>query len=177
MQLFKKVKFPKIAEKTIKALFHTFWHLIGTLLPLIIILILSLLFLRFDQIRHFIDEGDFCLFSAAILTPASYLLSQFSRDENKIVRRWPSSLYACSITIILISATLFAGVFIKSIFASACFNYTLFERLSTAMLLISVVIFFITQKLNLKYEEPPNSAEIEKEEIDKLESEFDKLPG
>ncbi|HEU5052959.1 MAG TPA: hypothetical protein VFT78_07590 [Hanamia sp.] len=162
-------------EKEIKATFHTFWHALGTLLPLFIAFVLSLIFRHLEHIKHFIDEGDFCLFSAAILTPASYILSQFSRDDKRVIRRTPSIYYAISVAIILITSMLFAGVLIKSIFPCLPFDYSIIEILSSVFLIASIYIFYKAQIFQDDFDNPDSKRE-ELNELNTMDTNFDNLP-
>jgi hypothetical protein len=166
-----------IDEGSIKAFFHTFWHLLGTLLPFLIVIVLSNLFCRSEEIMHFIDTGDFCLFSAAILTPASYILSQISKDEKRKVRRWPSIYYALSITIILGSSMLFSGVFITELFPNLSLDTAMLRTMSIIFLILSCVLYFLAHKINNYYENPVNAKGEERAAIDELDQAFDRLPN
>jgi len=161
-----------LSESYKKALIHTTWHIIGTLLPVLIVLVVSFVTKNINQISNFISNGDFCLLSAAILTPAAYVLSTAHGKDGRI-KTVPAMLHIASILIIIVASSIYAIIFLKLLFPVLTVDSKIVSEGSIIFLIISILIFGYSQLLF--YKEIPSSSEIEKNDIQSLGEEFEKL--
>lgn len=133
--------------------YHTFWHIVGATSPFIIVG-LTCIFSPAANLHEFLKEGDFCLFSAAILTPGAYSLSTYSKKQkhpNKTEAfAIPKFFSAISICVIVISAIFFSWVYIHSIYPDFIIYEDLIVTCSIYFLFFSIFIFYYSRWLEEK---------------------------
>lgn len=163
-------------EGTVRAIFHTFWHVLGTLLPLFIVIILASLFRKPGEVWHFIEGGEFCILSAAVLTPATWILTRFSLTNDRRIRRFPSVVFGLAIAIMLASGSLFTAVYINKMQGRVEINNELVRNLSIIFLAISVLIFFLAYVIEYSEPAPGSPRAMEERNLGELGENFDNLP-
>jgi len=150
------------------AFFHTIWHLIGTLTPLLIIFVISY-FSPGVSITKFIKEGDFSLFSTAILTPAAYLLSTLKNKEKKKSLTLPEIVSSLSIIIVIIAILMFTLNYLHQLFPVIKLITEKMVTPSWIFLIFSVFAFYYSQAL-LQMAVDGNMKISEEHNVDNLEA-------
>jgi len=97
----------EIKRKASRTLFYTVF---GTILPFIIGSIILILFTKFKDLTTFITDGTFCLFAAALLTSAMYLLNE---NNDSISKKWDRRVQKYSQPIWIIVAIVYGLIFAK----------------------------------------------------------------
>ncbi len=126
-----------------EAAYHSALHILGAISPLIIVGLMCI-FLDKAKMYDFIREGDFCLFSAAILTPGAYGLGSYSKKNThkKAIFTWPKFIATISWCIVFIAALLFSWIYIHSLYPEIAINEDLIVSCSTVFLIFSVCVFY-----------------------------------
>ena len=126
-----------------KAFNATYWSVLGTILPFILGSIILLTFSKAYTIINFVDRGDFCLYSAGLLSSSLFLLSDnkdHTRNSLNII------LYPASFLLIIISAALYCSIFIReNLFTdqnSINVSYCFVRVVSFILLGLSLIIVF-----------------------------------
>lgn len=137
------------------AFMHSIAHIIGTLAPFIIVLIVCL-FSELGQFWGFLKEGDFCIFSGAILTPAAYtfhaykpkkVTSTTSRYQRIAANLWPISIF-----LIGVSSILFLLIYIHSIDCDFKIYPNAIIIVSIIFLIASFIIYYISRYIHREIE-------------------------
>jgi len=132
-----------------EAFSHTFWHVLGALLPFLVILLFSL-FAPNGNLNEFLKGGDFCLFGAAILTPGAYSLSTYYKKSQLRKRKtsnWPKVISSISVIVICALSLCFSWIHIHSIYPQVLIYEQLIVTVSTGALICSVFIFYYAKFL------------------------------
>lgn len=159
--------------ETSKWLFYT---LVGSLLPVWGSCLLLKLFSQTIQWVDFFKHGEFALYSAAIITPAIYLILK-EKFNIPFLSRHVCGLLALAF---LISSTLiFAGVTVIAVnqnIQRPILNESFLVITSIVVFCLSVFLaFFITLADNIITQE--DLREVRQRDSEKLEKEFDDLGG
>ncbi len=96
-----------VKEKASRTLFYTVF---GTILPLIIGAVILMLFTKFKELTTFITDGTFCLFAAALLTSAMYLLNE---NYDSIRSKWDKRIHKYAQPIWIIVAIVYGSIYAK----------------------------------------------------------------
>jgi hypothetical protein len=152
--------------------------LLGGLLPVLGGMLLFRLFsIKFD-FATFSSNGEFALYSAALIAPACYLIVKDYKNSIFIYR---SIFTLVSLLCLLASTILFAGVTAVNSIGKDQIPFKLdldFLRIITLVLFaVSVIISFIATAVDTYRILPEDIRDERKEELEKLEDAFDKLGG
>ena len=155
---------------------HTFAHVIGTLSPFIIVFIVCI-FSSKGNLWEFLKDGDFCLFSAAILTPAAYSFASYkpkrkntNAGKHKLVAE---NMWVLSIILIGISSVLFLLIYIHAIDCSFSIYPNAIVIVSMVFLIASFVIFYLSKYLHREINFDIN--DLEEESFDSFEAQYKRL--
>lgn len=96
-----------VKQKASRTLFNTVF---GTILPFLIGAIVLILFTKFKELTSFITDGTFCLFAAALLTSAIYLLNE---NNDYINSKWDRRIHKYSQPIWIIVAIVYGSIYAK----------------------------------------------------------------
>ena len=123
-----------------KALSASFWTIFGAILPLLFGTVILFTYSQPGKIIGFIDRGDFCLYSAGLLSSALFILS----DNKENARRWHDSiLYPITFVLIIIGAALYCAIYIGGDLLTAKIQLKIsiiFVRCTSFVLIISAII-------------------------------------
>jgi hypothetical protein len=160
--------------ETAKWLFYT---LAGSLLPVWGSCLLLKLFSQKIQWTDFFRHGEFALYSAAIITPAIYLILK-EKFNIPFLRRHLCGFLAFSF--LIFSTLIFAGVTIiavnQNVQRPVVLNESFLVHSSIVVFCLSVfLVFFVTLGDNLITQE--DLREVEQRSGKKLEKDFDALGG
>ena len=175
MNIFSCTAFEKISlifRKHEEAISATFWNLLGTFLPIIIGYLLTILFKSPNKLTKFIDGGDICLFSAALLTSSAYLFITYSRNKTRRITM-QSFLFAICVLMIFISAIIYGGIYTNQLIYIEGLNIEFIRIISVIFILIAIIFFYYAQYLD----NPPNvdAQKREQKNIDDLEQQYNNL--
>jgi hypothetical protein len=152
--------------------------LLGGLIPVWGGMLLFRLFSIKFGFATFSSNGEFALYSAAMIAPACYLIVKDYKDSIFIYR---SIFTLISLGCLLVSTILFAGVTAANSMGKDQVPIRLdsnFLRLSTLLLFaVSVIISFIAMAVDTYRILPEDIRDERKEELEKLEDAFNKLGG
>lgn len=147
-----------------KAFQAAFWNVLGTVLSLLFGSVILFTFSEPDKIISFVDRGDFCLYSAGLLSSSLFVLS----ENKKNIRNWYNSmLYPSAFLLIIISAALYCAIFIASDLIHLPINVnvssTFVHLTSYLLILFSLIITYRALLIDFKYR-PPEIDPVKKEE-------------
>lgn len=148
------------------------YTLVGALLPVWF----GPLFLRIISVKipltNFIDHGEFALYSAALLSPAFYLVAV---DRNPPGFPYRRSFILVLVVLILASTGIFAGVIVGTTLQNQPFilDKSFLRYITIFIFIISIFSSLAISVLdNARLE--PNLQAMKAKEMKKLEDEFDK---
>jgi hypothetical protein len=156
-----------------EAFYHSFWHVLGALGAFFIVGLFCIVSPK-GHLYEFLKGGDFCLFSAAILTPGAYSLSSYSKHNNIKDRKitLPRFVTTISVVLIVISALLFSWVYIHSVIPECPINEDLIVICSIVFLIFSVMVFYYSKLLEERLK-TVDYARSSNEDFDNFESDFE----
>lgn len=138
-----------------KAFTAAFWNVLGAFLPLIFGSIILFTYSLSSEIIGFVDRGDFCLYSAGLLSGSLFLLS----DNKENIRNWHNSiLYPMAFLLIIIAAALYCAIYIggdllkekiKIEISSQFVRYTSF-----LLIILSLIITYRSLLIDFKFRPP-----------------------
>jgi len=148
-QAFKEHKYKRMAFSA------TFWTVLGTILSLIFGSIILFTFSESDKIISFVDRGDFCLYSAGLLSSSLFVLSE---NKNNM-RGWHNSiLYPCAFLLIIIAAALYCAIYIASDLLTLKTNIKISNNFvhwtSFILILFSLIITYRALLIDFKFRPP-----------------------
>jgi hypothetical protein len=152
-----------------KAIYAAFYTVLGTLLPLILGSIILLAYSSSAKIVGFIDRGDFCLYSAGLLSSSFFLLS----DNHEKLRKWHNSiLVPVCFVLIIIAAGLYCSIFIGTDLLKEQIKLTMsnsFIRI-TSFILIAFSLIITYRSLIIDYKNRPPKVDVLKKEDEQVQT-------
>jgi len=138
-----------------KAITASFWTILGTVLPLILGSIILLAYSQSSKLIGFVDRGDFCIYSAGLLSSSLFILS----DNKENIKKWHNSiLYPSTFVLILIAAALYCAIYIGGDLLKEQNNIvisTYFVRsISYFLILSSIIITYRSLIIDFKARPP-----------------------
>ncbi|MFC0516512.1 hypothetical protein ACFFGT_20060 [Mucilaginibacter angelicae] len=138
-----------------KAFNASFWTILGAVLPLILGSIILFACSQSSKWIGFVDRGDFCIYSAGLLSSSLFVLS----DNKEHIKKWHNSiLYPSTFVLIIIAATLYCAIYIvgellkdqNSIVISVHFV----RYMSFSLILLSIIITYRSLIIDFKARPP-----------------------
>ncbi len=155
---------------------HTLAHLAGTLAPFIIVFIVCI-FTPSGSLWEFLKEGDFCLFTAAILTPAAYTFASYKPKKvtptSSKEEVFAKNMWVVSIFLIGVSSILFTLIYIHSLNNDFKIYANLIVVTSIFFLIISFFLYYASRYLHREIDFDINN--IKENDYNDFESDYNKL--
>lgn len=100
-------------EEYIEKVKSDFFHSVSwVILPFILASLALIIFNKFNNIIHFIDKGDFCIYCVALFSTSFYLFSDNKKSISNKFDKWISDLL---VLLIVISAVVYVCMYLIEI--------------------------------------------------------------
>lgn len=178
-------KISEIINKFIKPFHATSWDnwrdafnshlylLFGSLLPIWLSpFLLKTISVEFKW-TDFVDHGELALYSAALISPAIYIIT---KNRKNIGFPYNTQLIIFSISLLLMSCIVFAGVIVSTIIKGPEFfilNISFLRYTTILLLVLSILLSYLVSVFDNLLTSLDMSA-IKGREMEELESKFDK---
>ncbi len=126
-----------------------------------------------QSIIDFVDKGDFCLYSAGLLSSAIFILT----DNKENIKKWHNHiLYPFSFFLIAVAAALYLAIYIAGdVFKDTKINISSSFVRWTSMILIILSMIVILRSLIIDFRYRPKKVDVAKKQHEAVQDIMDKL--
>jgi hypothetical protein len=162
----------KYNKKVYSMFFHT---AIGVILPSIIAAILLILICKTKYLINFIDNGDLCIYSAALFVSASFL---FKENNNSIDNKIDNFLSEFLQYFLVLAAIMYGGIYLLH---NLAYNIDKLIKINityirvVSILLFILALFSVYRSISLNYKSIFPNIDVEKESKENVNDIMEKL--